>query len=214
MYAKVIDNIVVEIMVKPDWIQASTGEAVSDTYLIQTEGIYPIIDTLPTYNERTQTITRNDLSSWTVNENSVEATYTISNKPIEDIKESMINEVHIARYTKLYSSNIPYTFPGDSEPSGVQMRDEVDRQNLQDLYGGALGFIIDGDPGHSMSFKTTDNIVKALTASQVKSFGQHLKTRGDTIIAYSWVLKAQIRNATTIGELEAIVIDPDNFIVE
>ena len=111
-------------------------------------------------------------------------------------------EINIIRYKKLYQENIPYTFPGDSEPDGVQMRDETDRQNIQD-------FVLDAsnkDPETIMYWMPVSNVMKAMTASEAIDMGQTLKARGDSIMGYSWTLKGQITTAETFEELQAIDI--------
>lgn len=92
------------------------------------------------------------------------------------------------RYSKIYMESIPYTFPGDTEPDGIQMRDETDRQNIQD-------FVIDAAnkaPESEMVWMPVSNTPKTMTAAQAVQMGRYLKARGDQIMAYSWQLKAQV----------------------
>ena len=112
----------------------------------------------------------------------------------------LLPQVNNIRYSKIYQDSIPYTFPGDSEPDGVQMRNEVDRQNIQDL-------VIDAslrDPADPMVFMPTSNTLKTLTARDIVDMGKYLKARGDQIVAYSWTLKSQIKAAQTIEDLPDI----------
>jgi hypothetical protein len=114
-------------------------------------------------------------------------------------KRAKINTI---RYSKIYMDSIPYTFPGDTEPDGIQMRNETDRQNIQD-------FVIDAvnkDPEAVMHWMPVSNSVKAMTASQAVQMGQYLKDRGDQIMAYSWQLKGQVGAAETYEDLQAIDI--------
>jgi len=119
-----------------------------------------------------------------------------------ETQESLCKRVNTIRYSKIYQESIPYTFPGDTEPDGIQMRDETDRQNIQD-------FVIDAttkDPATEMNWMPVSNNLKTMTAAQAIAMGQALKARGDAIVAYSWQLKAQINAATTTAELNAINI--------
>lgn len=118
-------------------------------------------------------------------------------------QEALAKQIDVIRYSKIYMESIPYTFPGDTEPDGVQMRDETDRQNIQDV-------IIDAtikDPNTIMYVMPTSNNIKPMTAAQVIEMGQYLKSRGDQIMQYSWQLKAQINAVETIEELSTIGIE-------
>jgi hypothetical protein len=120
-----------------------------------------------------------------------------------DKKKVLKNKINEIRYSKIYSEVIPYTFPGDTEPDGIQMRDETDRQNIQD-------FVIDAankDPDTIMYWMPVSNSVKAMKASEAVVMGQTLKNRGDGIMSHSWTLKAQVDAATTQAELSAIDIE-------
>jgi hypothetical protein len=120
-----------------------------------------------------------------------------------DKKKVLKNKINEIRYSKIYMDSIPYTFPGDTEPDGIQMRDETDRQNIQD-------FVIDAankDPEAVMYWMPISNSVKAMTAAQAVVMGQTLKARGDQIMAYSWQLKEQVDAAGTYEELQAIDIE-------
>jgi len=133
--------------------------------------------------------------------------WTVANQDIYDSvltrwKTEKATQINTIRYSKIYMESIPYTFPGDTEPDGIQMRDETDRQNIQD-------FVIDAankDPGETMYWMPVSNNVKAMTAAQAVEMGQYLKNRGDQIMAYSWQLKAQVSAAETIEVLNAINI--------
>jgi len=118
------------------------------------------------------------------------------------LKEARKAEINILRYSKIYMDSIPYTFPGDTEPDGIQMRDETDRQNIQD-------FVIDAsnkDPNTVMYWMPVSNNVKALKASEAVAMGQTLKARGDAVMGYSWQLKGQIDAAQTDDEVKAVDI--------
>jgi hypothetical protein len=134
--------------------------------------------------------------AWTV------ANQDIYDRVLADEKAKKSAEINTVRYSKIYMESIPYTFPGDTEPDGIQMRDEVDRQNIQD-------FVIDAsvkNPEALMNWMPVSNNLKTMTAAQAVEMGQYIKNRGDQIMAYSWQLKAQINDAETYEALDAINI--------
>jgi hypothetical protein len=105
--------------------------------------------------------------------------------------------INTIRYEKIYQESIAYIFPGDTEPDGIQMRNEVDRQNIQDL-------VIDAStspPETMMAFMPASNTLKYMTAQQLIEMGKYLKSRGDAIVSYAWTLKSQVGAATNIEEL-------------
>ena len=113
------------------------------------------------------------------------------------IKAQKSDQINTIRYQKIYQANIAYLFPGDTEPDGIQMRNEVDRQNIQDL-------VIDAstnDTEAPMAFMSTSNTLKYMTSAQLVAMGKYLKGRGDQIVGYAWALKAQVTAAQTIDEL-------------
>jgi hypothetical protein len=123
--------------------------------------------------------------------------------PYSTPKELLNIQINEIRYSKIYMDSIPYTFPGDTEPDGIQMRDETDRQNIQDLVIDAMN----KNPEDTMYFMPVSNNLKTLTAQDIIDMGQFLKTRGDQIVSYAWTLKAQISAAATIEALNAIDIN-------
>jgi hypothetical protein len=126
----------------------------------------------------------------------------VANK-LAEAKATKKAEINTVRYSKIYMDSIPYTFPGDTEPDGIQMRDETDRQNIQD-------FVIDAankDPDTVMYWMPVSNSVKAMKASEAVIMGQTLKARGDTIMSHSWNLKGQVDVAATIDDLNLIDIE-------
>ncbi len=96
--------------------------------------------------------------------------------------------------------NIPYTFPGDTEPDAIQLRDERDRQNIQDNMIDAQS----KDPDAVMYFMPLSNQVKALTATQMLDMGAFLKSRGDAIYGAAWQKKGEVDAAGTFDELRNV----------
>lgn len=124
-------------------------------------------------------------------------------KELESAKEDLKDQVDHIRYSKIYMESIPYTFSGDTDPDGVQMRNEIDRQNIQDTVAEALLCA----PDDMLYFMPVSNNLKAMTAAQVKAMGRYLKDRGNSIMAKSWNLKSEIAETSTMEELADIDIN-------
>ena len=108
-------------------------------------------------------------------------------------------EVDRARDRHLFT-NIPYTFPGDTEPDAIQLRDERDRQNIQDNAIDA----INKAPEATMYFMPLSNNLKTITAADMIAMGQFLKARGDAIYNAAWTKKGEVMAAATLEALRAI----------
>ena len=128
---------------------------------------------------------------------------TFLDQELSKEKKALTDKINVIRYSKIYMESIPYLFPGDTEPDGVQMRNDIDRQNIQDVVTDAIL----RDPGDIMYFMPTSNNLKTMTAQQIKDMGQFVKGRGDGIVGYAWGLKGQVNGATTIEELNSIDIN-------
>jgi hypothetical protein len=139
---------------------------------------------------------------------SFDGTWVIANQSLYDAELEQFKiqkkaDINTVRYSKIYMDSIPYTFPGDTEPDGIQMRDETDRQNIQDFITDATT----SDPATEMTWMPVSNKPKTMTAEQAIAMGKALKARGDAIMAYSWQLKELVGAAETYEELQAIDIE-------
>ena len=120
-------------------------------------------------------------------------------------KQIARRNVDVIRDRHLFKDSIPYTFPGDTEPDGVQLRDERDRQNIQDNMIDAQNLA----PDTMMHFMPVSNNVKAMTAAQMLDMGAFLKSRGDTIYSAAWTKKGQVNAAETFDALKALDLQAD-----
>ena len=123
---------------------------------------------------------------------------------LERRKHNLRRQIDAIRDTHLFR-NIPYTFPGDTEPDAIQLRDERDRQNIQDNMIDAKNKA----PGETMHFMPLSNQVKTLTAAQMLDMGAFLKNRGDTIYTAAWTKKGQVNAAETFDALKALDLQAD-----
>jgi len=84
LYAQVDDGHLIDLMHRPKRFRGKAP--VTDEELRQ-EGIYPILDVPPEYDEQTHHLVRNQTEEWRVTEYGVEVTYTIAPKAAADVKQ-------------------------------------------------------------------------------------------------------------------------------
>ena len=126
---------------------------------------------------------------------------------LEAAKQDKVQALYVVRRARIYQDAAPYTFPGDTEPDGVQMRDEMDRQNLQDLFIEAQIHIVNGEPDKEMFFMAKSNEQKTFTALQCVEMCRTLLQQGKVVYQQSWAIKDQIKAAATQEDLDAIDIE-------
>jgi hypothetical protein len=195
-----------EVVSRPNWLEMDGSEITDDTRFIEA-GIWPLVHEDFEYDHYTQEATRKEIADWQINDNNVTVTYEVTDRPLEDAKTLLKMEVDRIRYRKIYSENIPYVFPGDTEPDGIQMRNEVDRQNIQDLVIDAMT----KDPETPVVFMPISNNLKTLSAQDLIKMGIYIKSRGDAIVAYAWSLKEQINEATSLSEIRSMAATIEDF---
>jgi len=86
MYIKVTNGIPSEIRSKPNWYHED-GSKVTDDAIFIADGIYPLVDNPPVYDPHMQKRTKNPISEWRVNIDSVEATYLVEDMTPEEIAD-------------------------------------------------------------------------------------------------------------------------------
>ena len=141
-----------------------------------------------------------------------DGTWTVANHEIYDSvmqeeQKRIVQSVYAIRQAKIYQESIPYIFPGDTEYDGIQFRDEIDRQNIQDIGHVAQFHINEGEPDFPMFFMAKSNTLKTFTATQAQEMCALLKLRGDVIYQRSWELKHQIESSKTLEDLYVIDIN-------
>ncbi len=100
----------------------------------------------------------------------------------------------------LFKEKIPYQFPNGIEH--IQLRDERDRQNIQDNVASAQADLLDNNPSEMHVFMVRSNIPQFMTAKQISDMGRFLKRRGDALYTKAWEHKINIRTLTIKDELE------------
>lgn len=124
---------------------------------------------------------------------------------IKEVQKELRAKINQIRYSKIYQESVPYTFPGDTEPDGIQMRDERDRQNVQDHILESFVLFSEGST-KTLTFMPVSNNPKTVTPAQGIAMGKFLKARGNRIMEHSWLLKQQIRAAQSLDDIKLIDI--------
>lgn len=134
LYALVENGSLLRVMQRPKRFKGKAP--VTDEELMQ-EGIYPILDVPPEYDEQTHHLLRNQTEEWRVTEYGVEVTYTIAPKAAADVKQrfsdAIQNMLDTAAQSRGYDSAISIsTYFNSGHPrwsaeaqSFVRWRDEV-----------------------------------------------------------------------------------------
>lgn len=116
-------------------------------------------------------------------------------------KKSLRRYIDRKRDEQIYT-NVEYTFPGEAEPDYIQLRDEKDRQNLQDNIIEAQFLKSNGDTTSTIDFMPLSQNKKTLTPTEMLEMGMFMKERGQSIYEESWLKKMEIENCSTISELK------------
>lgn len=87
----------------------------------------------------------------------------------------------------------------------IQLRDERDRQNIQDNAIDGLG----NDEEEMKVFMSRDNVAKYMTGSQMFEMAKFLKNRGSDIYTTAWTKKQLIENSNTYEEMRNINFDSE-----
>lgn len=69
---------------RPRWLN-SDGSPVTDTFLRDTEGLYPLVSNRPDYDQGYEYVTLNTPDQWVVHNDYVEMTYTVNHHDIDHI---------------------------------------------------------------------------------------------------------------------------------
>ena len=109
-----------------------------------------------------------------------------------------ISEIFVYSDTMDLSGNVSVEVVDTRD--AVQLRDERDRQNIQDNAIDSLG----SDPEDIKVFMSQNNVAKYLTSTQMFQMAKFLKSRGDNVYTAAWQKKNEIEMCTTYEELKNI----------
>ena len=96
--------------VRPNW-RDSDGKLVSDQWLIDNEGLYPLDKTRPEHDESLEAATLNGPADWTVGADQVTATYTVSDRPLADAQGFLTQTLAAVRF-RYEANGISFTDGG------------------------------------------------------------------------------------------------------
>jgi len=114
-------------------------------------------------------------------------------------KKFLCQEVNKLRYKKIYT-RFPYTFP-DGTQDYIQIRNEQDRQNIQDFFITAQRKITNNN-NDIMYFRTESDITKELYPTDVLDLNEAMETWIYSFFIASWTHKENILNLNTNQELD------------
>lgn len=197
---------------RPFWVY-DDGTPVSDTATFVREGMYPVIDNKPSFNEKTQYITQNDWRLWTVFSNYVEPTYTIHEKGINKVKAEYKEAIN-NKYKQRLNFGFVYDFgnksatrpDGSTEPAGFRMLQtrEQDRERWSATMQVAQQYISSGVPNEPMrSFRTEDNCQIPMTAQDVVNCLNAMQAYFGRCLDQMWVHKDAVNSKATPDEVAA-----------
>ncbi len=83
------------------------GKESDDSVYADKHNLYPMIDNPPAYDPDTQTRT-GPVWQWNASEERVDGAYTVTDKPVDDLKQAGRNEVNAIRAKRLFGG-IPFT---------------------------------------------------------------------------------------------------------
>lgn len=118
---------------------------------------------------------------------------------VQEEIEKKCQELHNLRLTKTYTS-VEINF---SDGTGsIQFRNEFDRANLSNVATGALA-LSSIDPTTLMEYRTEDNVIHHIPASEMVSIAMDVLSQKQAIISASWIHKDAIRALTTLDQIKA-----------
>ena len=99
MYIKIENGIIDKksIRERPKWFYGD-GVPVTDEYLRENEGLYPLVDDEPEYDAFYQSLQANSFEDWVVETDRVVRTYTVIDHPIGEMQMFLIGELGEVRW--------------------------------------------------------------------------------------------------------------------
>jgi len=124
---------------------------------------------------------------------------------LQSLKNDLYRAIDKERDRHIFA-DITYNFPDTNDPEKfypdiIDLRDERDRQNIQDLCISALHDIINNQPNNICCFMPKSNQLKLLTATQMADLGDYVKNRGEAIYGDAWYHKMVVASLNSEKEL-------------
>ncbi|CAN0444387.1 unnamed protein product, partial [Ectocarpus fasciculatus] len=123
---------------------------------------------------------------------------------LESAKTDKRMAINLLRDEKIFAG-LSYLFP-DGLTGIVDMSEQSDFDNLQALTTLAQVLHADGETAAVITFVDAEDQMHSMTPSQMIELGVAVTQRVAAIYAASWPIKASVKAAATIAEVEAIDI--------
>src|SRR3546814_4447156 len=103
-YAKVIDGVIEKIRSRPNWLNAATGQPLTDAELLEHD-YYPGEKIRPTHDPKRETVQALPKDQWLITPSKVTVTYTVVPIPFERHKARVLADIH----SKANQELVPFT---------------------------------------------------------------------------------------------------------
>lgn len=196
-YVRVVDGRIIEFVPRPDW-RDDNGNPVPDSVLIA-NGYYPVdFETNKVTVDPFYQLLRldPDFSKWQILQDKVVAAYIVEEKTLEEKKQELLQQLKTYTEDKLKG--------GFTSPS-LNITVNGAPENILNLE-----FLIDEMTSKgqtTIDFRTYDNTFVQLTLDQLKVLLNELKEWRLSVYRQKWTIESQIKNATSIDDLKAVVIE-------
>lgn len=156
-YAKIENGAIAKTGPRPRWYSSADGAPLSDDEL-RDHGYLPVVYSTPEHDARLQRVSLSPQSEWAIETKRVVAAYTVQDIPIEQVRESKLQEATDMRWQVMTG--------GMTLPGGIQVGTTIDDQNriTSVVANAALAGLTDVD---SVDFKATSGWV-SITIAEVK----------------------------------------------
>lgn len=197
---------------RPPWMDAETGEYLTDQQLIDRENLYPLLngpETKPTFDRFYQFCKPNEIfdpdtgtMNWNVYNDRVESTWTVNDHSLSEVIKREVGNLALTRY-KYEVAGITFT-----DSNGNTLRIDTTRESQTKL-GSVYTSAKDGVRTDPSKWKTLDGFVNISNSDMISlakitwGYVQDCYDRESTI-------QSMLSNCTTINEIKTVVTDEFN----
>lgn len=200
---EVKDNIIVGgVKIRPPWIDAESGEYLTDDQFIARENLFPFIDNIePEYDPFYQECFIKEKENWKIFDDRVEVTFQVINTSLDNIKAREISNLADLRY-KYETGGMFFT-----SEDGTENRVHTDRESQFKI----LKSSIDAEKGKFESKRwKTYNGFKELTANDFIKLNDEMSNFIQKCFDKEEQIINKINKSSTYKELKRIVKNADN----
>lgn len=195
MYARVANGVIIEVRKRLNW-KDSDGNRITDNAVFREQGWLPVDSSPPGHDGTTQRVTPDSTDQWIVGTETVTATYTIEDLPLDQAKKNYLGALREEREQCLSGG---FTHDGDT---WVASTDAILRLlQLSSRINAGRGL----PRGKAkQSLRTSDDQVRQLNATEIEDLAIAGSDFIDAVDENAAVLEGQIMAATTLTELRNI----------